>query len=271
MIRMIVAPSGAGKSFHAKLGLLTDGDHLPLVADAYKSLDTLHGKRWWMLSEYDKDIKPHKERWLLAAFKQSFPNRWGTEIPPVATAEMGVAVELVRQGLLLPDEILVWIPTPETLTARQAVRNSDSQPLQGVEKNKEWANFFEGIARGRGFQLHKGDDLPSFFDAPEDVRYFLIDRVCAIVHESGHVRFRLAFPRKDEWARFKYRAGVRPQGREVWFVEFPHAGILVVQPYDEIESMPRSRAAHVMKLMQREGFIVKSMDSVTYFSLKGRD
>jgi len=96
--RIIVAPSGAGKSYAAKRGKATDADLLPNVSLLYRALDAAFGARWWDRPDYDPAIRNLKRFAMRAALTTDL--RRTTTTQPIATAEIEVIASLVEDGVL---------------------------------------------------------------------------------------------------------------------------------------------------------------------------
>lgn len=160
MIRVVLAPSGAGKTYAARAGYVVDGDTLPAVAAAYKRLRHRFGDKWW---ENDKS-GPVKVRLLGEAYATEL-GRTGSRAKPIGTAEDKAILPLIGEGVLDPSEVVWFAPTPEQLTANQrdranrqrALYGEVRQPEQSLERNSAYLRDF--VFRMGAAQLRRVGNL----------------------------------------------------------------------------------------------------------------
>jgi hypothetical protein len=158
-IKMVVAPSGSGKSYLARKGVFVDGDHEPRVREAYSQLNKAFSPRWWDRADYVQRVKPIKDALLNSAFEAAFRDHKGSI--PIATAEIGVAKTLIESGQLGRDEVVAWIPSAEEITERQALRLHNLQPKNSLDKNRHWIAHFKRNAEDLNIKIVESDVWPA--------------------------------------------------------------------------------------------------------------
>jgi hypothetical protein len=160
--RVVLAPSGAGKSHAAARGLVVDGDHLPAVRVVYRDLVRAFGEKWWDRPDYKDRVQPLKQSLMHSAFEAELRAK---PSKAVATAETTTILGLLKAKTLAPGEILAWAPSAQTITERQAARASKTQPLNNLAKNEAWrAGFMKQVADAR-ITVIESDYLPDDYNA----------------------------------------------------------------------------------------------------------
>jgi hypothetical protein len=137
-VRLICAPSGAGKSYLCTRfpERFQDLDHHPEVAAVYRQLGERFGHGWYNRPDYQEVVRPLKHERMALAFSHLKPQR-----QHYMTAEIGAAIT-ARRMEVNPIQLFVWLPTAERITRNQQQKSGSSQPRWTLERNQEVVEYF---------------------------------------------------------------------------------------------------------------------------------
>lgn len=158
--KVIVAPSGAGKTFASNQGFVQDADKLESIRAVYKYLDAKFGMKWWARGDYKSVVRPEKVARMYDAFDLELHlHRQGK---PVATAELETVSALKEEELLHDANVVVLLPTPEQLTSNQRAKIAEgntSQPHFSHEKNERMITDYARRAKHAGLRIEPWPDF----------------------------------------------------------------------------------------------------------------
>jgi hypothetical protein len=162
-IRMLVAPTGSGKSWLAKKYpnqyVDTDYEH-----SAYNDTEAKFGARWWLSSK-----QPEAQ-----AFATAKISSWLVEHAPsyhrvLLLADLQAAVEArdaLNERIVTPARavVVLWLPTASTLTQRQEhrvrVTGDDTYPTFSYDQNCDLAASYLAIAQDSDVCIVTGSQPP---------------------------------------------------------------------------------------------------------------
>lgn len=163
--RILLAPSGAGKTHLSLLGAVIDGERLPAVHAAYRHLDSKFGSSWWCDPEYKTRIKPIKDETLVTAYAFEIP-RQAPGIP-IALADIDVVKHFLNSGELKPHNVRIWIPAAPILTLRQSLREATShKPRLTETENISYRRRYLVFATRYGLDVTAKAELQVPFPQP---------------------------------------------------------------------------------------------------------
>lgn len=160
---LVAAISGSGKSFVTAQGIGTDADKTPSVRAIYQDLKIRFGERWWYRPDYMENIRPEKDDRMFEAL------RWEVKycgLHPLMTAEKRSVERLILDSVVSKFDVLVWIPSAQTVNRRRADRlaKNATQHLPDKNVDRQLAEF-----RSLAYSLNI-DCLTSDFLILEDVK-----------------------------------------------------------------------------------------------------